>query len=104
MGDHQICPSVTVASAGSVARSMHGFPSEHRSQATSLAFGSWTGDRVGTGQVSRQVSEENMASNGTRKILKQPHHIQQELCISRAPYRQGRQLTAVKVNHELCIQ
>uniref|UniRef100_A0A8D8V813 RNA-binding protein 48 n=1 Tax=Cacopsylla melanoneura TaxID=428564 RepID=A0A8D8V813_9HEMI len=44
-----------------------------------------------------------MASNGTRKILKQPHHIQQELCISRAPYRQGRQLTAVKVytvNHE----
>uniref|UniRef100_A0A8D8U1J5 Uncharacterized protein n=1 Tax=Cacopsylla melanoneura TaxID=428564 RepID=A0A8D8U1J5_9HEMI len=100
MGDHQICPSVTVASAGSVARSMHGFPSEHRSQATSLAFGSWTGDRVGTGhsgQVSRQVSEDIMASNGTRKILKQPHHIQQELCISRAPYRQGRQLTAVKV-------
>ncbi|XP_058808302.1 RNA-binding protein 48 [Phymastichus coffea] len=31
------------------------------------------------------------------KVEKLPHHEQQELCHTRAPYRQGRKLTAVKV-------
>lgn len=37
------------------------------------------------------------------QIEKLPHHEQKELCTTRAPYRQGRKLTAVKVEWRICI-
>lgn len=40
--------------------------------------------------------------NDEPKLL--PHHLQKELCTSRAPYRQGRKLTAVKVSSCLCLE
>lgn len=37
------------------------------------------------------------------KIEKLPHHEQKELCKTRAPYRQGKKLTAVKVQWRIRI-
>ena len=36
-------------------------------------------------------------------ITKLPHHIQQKLCHTRPPYRQGKRLTSVKVALWTCL-
>lgn len=36
-------------------------------------------------------------------ITKLPHHVQQKLCHTRPPYRQGKRLTSVKVALRTCI-
>lgn len=36
-------------------------------------------------------------------ITHMPHHVQQRLCQTRPPYRQGKKLTAVKVALGTCL-
>lgn len=36
-------------------------------------------------------------------VTHMPHHVQQRLCQTRPPYRQGKKLTAVKVALGTCI-
>lgn len=50
------------------------------------------------------LNNQKMANNddNSNKILPQ-HHVQQELCTTRPLYRQGRNLTAVKVCVDFCL-
>lgn len=58
---------------------------------------------VGNGQVLAGKSYRMMAVN-KRDVTRLPHHVASELCTTRAKYRQGKKLTAVKVADNCILQ
>lgn len=45
-----------------------------------------------------------MMATSKRDVVRLPHHVSMELCMTRAKYRQGKKLTAVKVEDNCILQ